>query len=109
MENELLVTALAKVIADAVPPEMQKDIFSKALYDHLFYPKREGGSGPTCLEHAFQQALNKGVSEMAEKVLSDPENKKKLEDAFNQALEQILSDGSLVKKIADKMSYSLRY
>jgi hypothetical protein len=105
--KDVLSVALAKAITDSVSVEMQKEIFSRALYDHLFYETKEGRVSP--LKEAFARALNEASVEQARLVMADPANLAKVRDAFQTALDTALTDGSLVKKMTEKMVSALRW
>ena len=105
--KDVLSVALAKAITDSVPVEMQKEIFSRALYDHLFQEAKEGRSSP--LKEAFARALNEATNEQARLIMADPANLAKVREAFQAAFDASLANGSLVKIMSDKMVSALRW
>lgn len=105
--KDVLSVALAKAITDSVSVEMQKEIFSRALYDHLFQEAKDGRTSP--LKDAFARALNEATNEQAKLIMADPANVAKVRAAFQAAFEAVLVDGSLVKKMSDKIVSALRW
>jgi len=106
VDQNVLQVALAKAISEAVPADMQKEIFTKALYEHLFKPNRNGDSP---VSEAFQRALNDATKELAQEVVRDPENMRKVKEVVQSALDKALTDGSLLTKITGKFSNSFGY
>lgn len=107
LDKDVLAVALSKAITDAVPAEMQKEIFTRALRDHLFRSERAGDR--PALSHAFERALNEATQELARKVLEEPENQEKVRAAFREMLDQLLADGVLIRKWTDKILGAIRY
>lgn len=107
MEVDLLSVALTKAITDAVPDEMRKEIFTKALYEHLFQKQRD--NGPTPLQEAFRRALNECTSKMADELFARPEYREQVKTALEAAFAEALKDGKLVHDMLKKISSSMRY
>lgn len=104
--QDVLSVALARAVTEAVPPEMQNEIFSRALYNHLF---AESKDGRTPLKDAFSRALNECAQKLAEKMFEEPEIRAKLETSLREAFEENMKTGELVKKLAGKMAGGLRW
>jgi hypothetical protein len=107
MEVDLLSVALTKAITDAVPDEMRKEIFTKALYEHLFQRSRD--NGPTPLQEAFRRALNECAAKMAQELFANPECQGKVKVALDEAFDEWLNDPSRRQKLLEKFSSGLRY
>lgn len=102
----MLMIALTRAITETVPAAMQQEIFSKALYEHLFYKDRDGN---TPLSDAFKRALGESTRELAKQVIEEPANKAAIARAIQEALDNALADGRFMKRVADKMIGSLGY
>lgn len=107
MEVDLLSVALTKAITDAVPDEMRKEIFTKALYEHLFQKQRD--NGPTPLQEAFRRALNECTSKMADELFATPEYRNQVRVALEAAFAEWIKDGKHIHDVLRKMASSLRY
>lgn len=104
VDPNILQVALAKAITDAVPPEMQKEIFARALHDHLFHASRNSDKSP--ISDSFQRALNDATRALANEIVNEPENKAKVKATIQKAFDQSLESGNLLQKICDKFTGS---
>jgi 4-hydroxy-L-threonine phosphate dehydrogenase PdxA len=102
-EKDLLQAALAKAITDAVPPEVQKGVFQKALQNHLFYSDDGRHGNGAVLTDIFKRALDDATRSIAHAIVSQPENEARIREAIQAGLEDALKDGALRKRIGERI------
>ncbi len=100
VDRDILQVALSKAITEAVPPEMQKEIFSRALHEHLFKTNRDGRSP---ISEAFQRALDDATRDLAREIVRDPENMIRVKDTIHSSLTEALESKSLFDKVLNKL------
>lgn len=104
--SDMLGIALTRAITDSVSAEAQKEIFSKALYEHLFQKSRDG---KTPVQEAFARALAEATREVAMRICQEPDTSAQIEAAIREAFNELLKDGGFVKKLAAKMLANFGY
>ena len=104
--HDLLTAALTKAVMDGINPETQRDIFTRALYSHLFQPTRPNETG-TPLTYAFDRALNGAVTKVAEKMMEEEPYRTQIREAIHDALDAMMEDGSFVKKLTERVVSAL--
>ena len=105
VSGDVLQAALAQAITNAVPAEMQTEIFTRALKEYLFTAGR-GEKSP--ISTAFQEALKRATSDMATAVVNSPENGPRIRAFMQSCFEEALQDkdfmGRIVKQFANSIS-----
>jgi hypothetical protein len=87
---------------EGITPEVQRDVFTKALHEHLFQPKHSSDRG-TPLTHAFDRALNDAVTGVANKMMTEEPYKTQIRDAIHDAFDKAMTEGSFVKTLATRI------
>jgi len=105
VDQNVLQIALAEALTKSVPPEMQKEIFSRAMYEYLFAPKR--GTDKSPVSEAFQRALDEATREIAKQVINEPENLKLIKETIRQGLVGSLENKVLLDKIVTRITNAI--
>ncbi|HEY5022465.1 MAG TPA: hypothetical protein VII30_08270, partial [Gemmatimonadaceae bacterium] len=98
VSGDALQAALARAITDSVTPEMQKEIFAKAMGQFLFNADTRRGEVPP-ITSAFQDALRLATKELANKIVNEPENQTRISDVIRAAFDETMSDPATVTKL----------
>jgi hypothetical protein len=96
--GDALQAALARAITDSVTPEMQKEIFAKAMGQFLFNTDTRRGETPP-ITAAFQDALRLATKELANKIVNEPENQARITDVIRAAFDEVMKDPATATKL----------
>ena len=98
VSGDALQAALARAITDSVTPEMQKEIFAKAMGQFLFNADTRRGEMPP-ITAAFQDALRIATKEMANKIVNEPENQERIRGVVQTAFDETMNDPATATKL----------
>jgi hypothetical protein len=109
LEKDALQAAMARAIVDSVTPEVQREVFQKAILEHLFTVRRDGYSGKetTTLSEVFAKALDRAVFAITEKVLNEPDNQEMIVSAVRSAFEQTVVKSALLGKLTERLTRNI--
>lgn len=103
VNGDALQAALARAVMDSVSAEMQKEIFQKALEQHLFSDRSNRDRNESVISHAFKRALDQATHKLAEAVVHHPDNKLRIEAAMQKALEEALEEDRFAELIKNRL------
>jgi hypothetical protein len=98
VSGDALQAALARAITDSVTPEMQKEIFAKAMGQFLFNADTRRGETPP-ITAAFQTALRLATQELANKIVNEPENHARIRRVIEAAFNETIDDPATATKL----------
>jgi hypothetical protein len=100
--HEALTAAVSKAIAEVVPVELQRSIFSEALTKQLEQATKGDNS-------ALVRAVNNHVHTMMLEILQEPEQQARIRSVLLAAFEATLANGALVQRVAQKIADTQRW
>jgi len=101
IDREVLQIALARAITEAVTPQMQKEIFAKAMHEHLF---KSTSFDKSPISQAFQRALDEATRDIAREVVREPENLKQIHAVMRKSVESAIESPAFMEDIAKKIT-----
>jgi hypothetical protein len=105
IDQSVLQVAMTQAIVRSVSPEMQAEIFQRALHEHLF--RVPSSKERSTISESFKRSLDDACRAIASDLLKEPENLAKIKEAIQTALDQALKEPEFKERLAKRFITTL--
>ena len=105
VDKDVLQAALARAITDSVTPEVQREVFQKAMTNFLFRADSRGESAP--ITEAFKRALQQATETLAKEIVMSPDNRAKIAKAVQDGLDDAMKSRTFIDNISARIASSM--